>query len=166
MINIHVHLPEKYRSIFLHGVFLFLKVWVSNCKLWFLFRSCLLKLHLVFLTSENGMTSTYFFTYKLLSQGLLALPYIFYCFRKEIIEPTLFCVFGLPPNLIMPPSVQFGFFFWDEAMWKKIWLFKRSCFHVEVLEFQSYSKHINHFNIDLKQTRYEEIQVIPMDKLS
>jgi hypothetical protein len=56
------------------------------------------------------MTSTYFFTYKLLSQGLLALPYIFYCFRKEIIEPTLFCVFGLPPNLIMPPSVQFGFF--------------------------------------------------------
>jgi len=110
MINIHVHLPEKYRSIFLHGVFLFLKVWVSNCKLWFLFRSCLLKLHLVFLTSENGMTSAYFFTYKLLSQGLLALPYIFYCFRKEIIEPTLFCVFGLPPNLIMPPSVQFGFF--------------------------------------------------------
>jgi len=51
-------------------------------------------------------------------------------------------------------------------MLKKICLFKRSCFHTEVLEFQSYSKHRNHFNIDLKQTRYEEIQVILMDKLS
>jgi hypothetical protein len=37
-----------------------------------------------------------------------------------------------------------------------------SCFHVEFLEFQSYSRHRNHFDIDLKQTHSEEIQVIPM----
>jgi hypothetical protein len=34
------------------------------------------------------------------------------------------------------------------------------------LKFQSYSKHINHFDIGLKQTRYEEIQVIPIDRFS
>jgi hypothetical protein len=32
------------------------------------------------------------------------------------------------------------------------------------LEFQTYSRHRNHFDIDLKQTHYVEIQVIPMDK--
>jgi hypothetical protein len=39
-------------------------------------------------------------------------------------------------------------------------------FHAEFLEFQSYSRHRNHFDIDSKQTHYEEIQVIPMDRLS
>ena len=42
----------------------------------------------------------------------------------------------------------------------------RSCFHAEILEFQSYSKHKNHFDIDLKQTHFEEIQVIPMERFS
>ena len=40
----------------------------------------------------------------------------------------------------------------------------RSCFHAEFLEFQSYSRHINHFDIDPKQTHSEEIQVIPMKR--
>jgi hypothetical protein len=51
-------------------------------------------------------------------------------------------------------------------MRKKIWLFTMSCFHGEFLEFQSYSKHKNHFDIGLKQTYSEEIQVIPMDMSS
>jgi hypothetical protein len=42
----------------------------------------------------------------------------------------------------------------------------KSCFHVEILEFQSYSRHINYFDIDSKQTRSEEIQVIPMERFS
>ena len=42
----------------------------------------------------------------------------------------------------------------------------RSCFHVEILEFQSYSRHRNHFDIDSKQTHSEEIQVIPMERFS
>ena len=42
----------------------------------------------------------------------------------------------------------------------------RSCFHAEFLEFQSYSKHINHFDIDSKQIHSKEIQVIPMGRFS
>jgi hypothetical protein len=42
----------------------------------------------------------------------------------------------------------------------------RSCFHAEFLEFQSYSRHRNHFDIDSKQTHSEEIQVIPIEKFS
>jgi hypothetical protein len=38
------------------------------------------------------------------------------------------------------------------------------CFHVEFLEFQSYSKHRNHFDIDSKQTHSEEIQVILVER--
>jgi hypothetical protein len=34
------------------------------------------------------------------------------------------------------------------------------------LEFQSYSRHKNHFDIDSKQTYSEEIQVIPMERFS
>jgi hypothetical protein len=40
----------------------------------------------------------------------------------------------------------------------------KSCFHAEFLEFQNYSRHRNHFDIDSKQTHSEEIQVIPMEK--
>jgi len=42
----------------------------------------------------------------------------------------------------------------------------RSCFYVEILEFQSYSRHRNHFDIDSKQTHSKEIQVIPMERFS
>jgi len=34
------------------------------------------------------------------------------------------------------------------------------------LEFQSYSRHKNYFDIDSKQTYFEEIQVIPMERFS
>jgi hypothetical protein len=90
----------------------------------------------------------------------------FYFLRKGIMKPALLCIFGLPPSLIMPLSVKFDFFFGDEAMWRKIWFLTRGCFHSEFLEFQSYSKHRNHFDIGIKQTRFEKIQVIPMDKFS
>ena len=42
----------------------------------------------------------------------------------------------------------------------------RSCFHASILEFQSYSRHINHFDIDSKQICYEESQVIPIERFS
>jgi hypothetical protein len=42
----------------------------------------------------------------------------------------------------------------------------RSCFHAEILEFQSYSRHKNHFDIDSKQTYSKKIQVIPMKRFS
>ena len=43
---------------------------------------------------------------------------------------------------------------------------KEFFFHAEFLEFQSYSRHRNYFDIDSKQTHSEEIQVIPMERLS
>jgi len=42
----------------------------------------------------------------------------------------------------------------------------RSCFHAKFLEFQSYSRHRNHFDIDSKQTNSEEIQVILIERFS
>jgi hypothetical protein len=62
----------------------------------------------------------------------------------------------------MPPSIQFRF--GDEANMKKGLI--RSCFHAEFLEFQSYSRHRNHFDINSKKTCSEEIQVIPMERFS
>jgi hypothetical protein len=47
-----------------------------------------------------------------------------------------------------------------------VWLFTRSCFHAEFLEFQSYSTNRNYFDIDSKQTHSEEIQMIPMERFS
>ena len=91
----HVYLPEKYRSPFLHGVFLFSKVWVSDSKLWWLFRSC--KSYLVILTSERDMTLAYFFAHKLLSEKFSTLSNTFYFLRKGIMEPTLYVLVDCPP---------------------------------------------------------------------
>jgi len=41
-----------------------------------------------------------------------------------------------------------------------------SCFHAEILEFQSYSRHINYFDSNSNQTHSEEIQVIHMERFS
>jgi hypothetical protein len=42
----------------------------------------------------------------------------------------------------------------------------RSCFYPEILKFHSYSRHRNHFDIDSKQTHFEEIQVILLERFS
>jgi hypothetical protein len=73
-------------------------------------------------------------------------------------------MFLIAPSLIMSASIQIRF--GDEAIWRKVWLFTRSCFHAEFLEFQSYSTNRNHFDIDSKQTHSEEIQMIPMERFS
>jgi hypothetical protein len=96
MIDMHVYLHEKYRSPFLHGVFLFSKVGV-------LVRSCLLESHLVILTSWKGLISSYFFVLHPLSQGLPILPDIF--LRKRIMEPALLCIFYCPPPTWSYPQV-------------------------------------------------------------
>jgi len=48
-------------------------------------------------------------------------------------------------------------FLGNEAIWKKIWLFTKSCFHKELLEFQSYSKK-NHFDVCSKQIYSENFK--------
>jgi hypothetical protein len=78
--------------------------------------------------------------------------------------------FWIAPQLDHTPQVfNLGFFLEMRLCERRFRLFTRSCFHVEFfffLEFQSYSRHKNHFDISLKQTCSEEIQVIPMDKFS
>jgi hypothetical protein len=96
-----------------------------------------------------------------LSQELPILPN---SFLERESWSQLYQMFLIAPSLIMPPSIQIRF--GVEAMWKKVWLFTRSCFHAEFLEFQSYSTKRNHFDIDSKQTHSEEIQVIPIERFS
>ena len=93
---------------FLHGVFLFSKVWVSNSKLWWLSYSCLLEPHLVILTSGKGITWAYFFAHKSLSEELSSLHNVSYFLRKGIMEPTL-CVLLDCPSFDHAASVCLGF---------------------------------------------------------
>ena len=99
-----------------------------------------------------------------LSQELPILPNIFPRKGKGNHGADSTKCFWLPSSLIMPSSIQIRFE--DEARWRKVWLFTRNCFHVEFLEFQSYSRHRNHFDVCSKQTHSEENQVIPMKRLS
>jgi hypothetical protein len=73
----------------------------------------------------------------------------------------------LPPSLIMPPSVQFGFSLRMRLYEGRFGFLQGVVFMQDFFfEFQSYSRHRNHFDISLKQTHSEEIQVIPMYKFS
>jgi len=155
----HVYLPEKYRSPFLHGVFLFSKVGVLVVN----FDGFFALAYSSHLLWSWSLGKTWYHHTSLSSalclKGCQLCPTFF---RKGIMEPTQSYFFYLPPSLIMPPSVQFGF--GDEAMWRKVW--QGVVFMQKILEFQSYSKHRNHFNIDSEQTHSEEIQVIPMKRFS
>jgi len=145
---------------FLHGVFLFSKVWVSDSKLWWLSYSCLLEPHLVILTSGKGIAWAYFFAHKSLSEELSSLHHVSYFLRKEIMEPTL-CVLLDCPSFDHACKCLFGVFFRDKVMWNEIWLFTRSCFYNELLEFQSYSEKKNHFDVCLKLTCSEKFKQFP-----
>jgi len=160
MIDMHVYLPEKYRSPFLHGVFPFSKVGVLVVN----FDGFFILAYSSHLLWSWPLGRTWYHHTSLssapLSQGLPILPDIF--LRKGIMELALPCIFLLPPSLIMPPSIQIEFR--DEAVWRKVW--QGGVFMQKFLEFQSYSKHINHFDIDSKWTHSEEIQVIRIERFS
>ena len=112
--DMHVYLPEKYRSPFLHGVILFLKVGVNFDGLFTLTYSS----HILwFWPFRKGLMSLYFFVLQPLSQGLSILLDIFLYKRNHRVNPTM--CFWLPPSLIMPPKCSIRV--WDEAMWRKVW---------------------------------------------
>jgi len=53
-----------------------------------------------------------------------------FCFlRKGIMEPALIMCFWVAPQLDHAPKCSIWVFFEDEAIWRKIWFFTRSCFH-------------------------------------
>jgi len=113
----------------------------------------------VILTSRKDLMSSYFFVLRPLSQGLPILPGIF--LRKGIMKPALPRVFDCPPAWSCPQVFNsgLGMRLYEEGL-------TRSCFHAKILEFQSYSRHKNHFDIDSKQIYSEEIQVIPIERFS
>jgi len=115
----------------------------------------------VILTSERDMTSAYFFSYNLYLKGCQLCPTFSVFLERESMSQPYYVFVGLPPSLIMPPSVQFGFFLGIKLCERRF-----GYFHGEFLEFQSYSKYINHIDIGLKQTCSEEIQVIFMVRVS
>jgi hypothetical protein len=158
--DMHVYSPEKYRSPFLHGVFLFLKVRVLVVNFDGLFTLVNSSYILWFWPFRKGLMPLYLFVLQPLSQGLSILPDIFLYKRNHGVNPTM--CFLLPPSLIMPPKCSIRVWGWGYV---KEGL-TRSCFHVEILKFQSYSRYRNHFDIDSKQTRSEKIQVIVMERLS
>ena len=149
---------------FLHRVFLFSQVGVLVVNFDGFFTLAYSS-HILWSWPLGKTWYHHFFFLQHLSQRSPTLPYIFF-FRKGIMEPTLLYIFRLPPSLIMPLSVQFGFSLVMRLHERRFGLFTRNCFHVEFLEFQSYSGHRNHFDISLKQTHSEEIQMIPMDRFS
>ena len=87
MINMHVHILEKYRSPISSWCLSFLKSWSIGSKLRWLFCSFLLESYLLILTSGKGLISFYFFVLHPSSQGLPILPDGF--LRKGIMEPAL-----------------------------------------------------------------------------
>jgi len=149
MIDMHVYLLEKYRSPFLHGVFLFSKVGVLTVNFNGFFA----------LAYSSHILWSWFLGRNWCHHTLSSSLYLKDCqfcpaffLRKGIMGPALPRVFDCPPAWSCPQVFNSGL--------------TRSCFHAEILEFQSYSRHKNHFDIDSKQTYSEEIQVIPMDRFS
>jgi len=155
----HVYLPKKYRSPFLHGVFLFSKVGVLIVNIdsffalaysshiswsWPLGRTWC---HHTSLSSALYLKGCPFCLAFFLERESWSQPY-----QEFLIAPQL--------DHALKYSIRvWGWGYVKEGL-------TRCCFHTEILEFQSYSRHKNHFEIDSKQTYSEEIQVISMEGFS
>jgi len=101
----HVYLPEKYRSPFLHGVFLFSKVGVLTIDFDGFF-ALTYSSHLLWSWPLVRVWYHHTFVLQPLSQGLLILPDIF--LRKGIMEPALPRVFDCPPAWSCPQVFNSG----------------------------------------------------------
>jgi len=159
MINMHVYLPERYRSPFLHGVFLFSKVRVLVVNFDGFFALAYSS-HLLWSWPlgrawyhHTSLSSTLYL------KGCQFCP-TFFLERESWSQP--YQEFLIAPQLDHAPKCSIrvqGWGYMKEGL-------TRSCFYTEILEFQSYSKHKNYFDIDSKQTYSEEIQVIPIEGFS
>jgi hypothetical protein len=160
MINMHLYLPEKYRSLFLHGVFLFSKVEVLVVNFDRFFALAYSSHILWFWPLGRVWCHHTSLSSNLYLKGCQFYPIFF--LRKGIVEPALPYGFDhAPPVWSCPLCIQFGFV--NEAMWRKVW--QGVVFVQNFWNFKA-NRHKNHFDIDSKQTRYEEIQVIHMERIS
>ena len=110
----HVYLPEKYRSLFLHGVFFFSKVGVLVVNFDGFF-ALIYSSHLLWFW-HLGRT---WYHHTFISRVVSSAQHFVFLERESWSQPY-YAFFGLPLGLIMP-SIQMVFFFRDEAIWKKVW---------------------------------------------
>jgi hypothetical protein len=135
----------------------------ESCKLQWPFRYCLLELSCD-LDLSKGLDIIILLCPLTFISRVANSTLHFVFLKRDGINPIMYFWIATAWSCLL--SVRFGFFFLDGVMWKKVWLFTRNYFLAKILEFQNYSKRRNHFDIGLKQTRYEEIQVIPIDRFS
>jgi hypothetical protein len=116
----YVYWPEKYRSHFLHVLSFFLKVWVSVVSFDGFFS---------FTYQSHNLWSwpleRVWYQHTLLSQRSPTLPYIFCFIRKGIMEPSLLCVFLLPPGFFLGwGCVKEYLVIYKEFFYENFWNFK------------------------------------------
>jgi hypothetical protein len=112
----HVHVPEKYRSPFLHGVFLFSKVEVLVVN----FDDFFALAYSSYILWSWPLGKIWCYHTSLSST--LDLKSCQFCpifLERESWSQPYQIFFLLLPSLIMPTSVQFGFGY--EAIWRKVW---------------------------------------------
>jgi len=151
----HVYLPEKYRSPFLHGIFLFSKVGMLIVNIDGFFALAYSS-HILWSwplgrtwCHHTSLSSTLYL------KGCQFCP-TFFLGRESCSQP--YHAFFIAPQL--DHALKYLIRVWGWGYVKEG--LTNSCFYAEILEFQSYSRHRNHFDIDSKQTHSEEIQVISM----
>jgi len=156
MINMHIYLPEKYRSPFLHGIFLFSKVGMLIVNIDGFFALAYSS-HILWSwplgrtwCHHTSLSSTLYL------KGCQFCP-TFFLGRESCSQP--YHAFFIAPQL--DHALKYLIRVWGWGYVKEG--LTNSCFYAEILEFQSYSRHRNHFDIDSKQTHSEEIQVISIN---
>jgi hypothetical protein len=125
----------------------FSKVWLSDRKLWWLFRSCLLKSYLVILTFERDQHTCFLTNFNLMG---CQLPPTFSIFLEGESWSQPFVFVRLPPNLIMSSSVQFGFSLGMRLCGRRFGYLQGVVFMKNFWNFKAILK--NHFDVCSKQT--------------
>ena len=126
------------------------------------FCSCLLKSYLVILTSERDHHTC--LPTNLYLKGC-QLHTISHVFSEEESWSQTYVFWWIASQFDHVSKCSIWVFLGDEAIWKKIWLFTRSWFHGEFLEFQSYSKQKS-FCCLFKTNLFWKIQAILMDRFA
>ena len=94
----------------------------------------------------------------------LCLTFSIFLEEESWSQPYVFWWIAPPPQFDHVYKCSIWDFLRDEAMWKKIWLFTRSCFHEKILEFQSYSE--KSFWCLFKTNLFWKIQAILMNRFA
>jgi len=118
------------------------------------FRSYLLKSYLVILTFEGDRYTSLSTNLYLKDCQLCTISNVF-LEEESWSQPYMF--WWTAPQFDHVSKCSIWVFLGDEAMWKRIWLFTRSCFMENFWNFKAIPK--NHFDVCLKQTCSEKFKL-------